>query len=221
MIYPEIFDGFVMAFFTDRDISLNVENITGRRVYYPIQKHTDKVILLKDKTTPVAGDAVITKRHDVLLGVKTADCVPILLYDKLCGAIGAVHAGWRGTAAGILKKTIVEMTRTFGTEPEDLIISIGPSIRWCCYEVGREVVDAVVKETGKGEYYRAKKSGKFCLDLQTANRQQAISMGVQERNISVIEECTFCYPERYYSYRYAVKHGGPDSGRQGGFIGMP
>ncbi len=226
MIYPEIFDGFAMAFFTGKDIGLEVEGITGRRVYYPVQKHTDTVIHLKEKTKPAVGDAVITRRRDVLLGIKTADCVPILLYDKVGLAIGAAHAGWRGTAAGILKKTIAEMQAAFGTDPEDLLISMGPSIRWCCYEVGREVIDAVSKETGKeGEYFKPKKAGKYCLDLQSANKLQALSLGVPERNISIIEECTYCFPERYYSYRYALKHGGPDSPaakrRQGGYIGMP
>ena len=232
MIYPEIFDGFVMGFFTGKDVGLNVEAITGRRVFYPVQKHTDTVIHVREKTRPSAGDAVITQRNDILLGVKSADCVPILIYDKVGHAIGAVHAGWRGTAAGILKKTIKEMEAAFCTDPEDLLISLGPSIRWCCYEVGREVIDAVKKETGKdGEYYKPKKAGrgeagnKFCLDLQSANKLQALSMGVPERSISIVEECTYCFPDRYYSYRYALKQGGPDSPaakrRQGGFIGMP
>lgn len=225
MIYPEIFDGFVMGFFTGKDIGLKVEALTGRRVYYPTQQHTDKVILLKDKIKPHIGDAVITRRNDILLGIKSADCVPILIYDKLAHAIGAVHAGWRGTAAGILKKTIAEMKEAFCSDPEDLLISMGPAIRWCCYEVGKDVIDAVEKQTGPGEYFRSKKSGKFCLDLQSANKAQALSMGVLPQNISIIEECTFCFPERYNSYRYALKHGGSDTEaakkRQGGFIGMP
>ncbi len=216
MIFPEIFDGHVMGFFTDRELGLNISGLTGRKVYIPKQEHTDKIIVVGKDLKQRAGDAVLTERHDILLGVTTADCVPILVYDKAVLVVGAIHAGWRGTAKGILKKTIEKMKKKYGSRPEDILISLGPSIRWCCYEVGEDVLKAVEKATGKGEYHK-KQDGKICLDLQTANKVQAASVGVPEQNISMIEECTFCYPERYYSYRYNKK----TKGRQGGFIGLP
>lgn len=216
MIFPEIFDGFVMGFFTDRELGVDVEGLTGRKVYFPVQEHSDKVFEVKGGLKPAHADSVITERHDILLGVQTADCVPILIYDGLNLAIGAVHAGWRSTSMGILKKTVRAMGEKYGSRPEDLLVALGPSIRWCCYEVGEEVLEAVRKATGEGDYYMVRE-GKNCLDLQTANRLQALSLGVKGYNISVTEECTFCFHDRYFSYRYDRGN----KGRQGGFIGMP
>jgi YfiH family protein len=216
MIFPEIFDGFVMGFFTDRELGVDVQGLTGRKVYFPLQEHSDRVLPVKRVLEPKAADAVITDRHDILLGIQTADCVPILLFDSMNHAIGAVHAGWRGTGKGILKKTIKSMQEKYSTRPGDLFVAMGPAIRWCCYEVGEDVVRAVSKATGDGHYHMIR-DGRNCLDLQSANKCQAMSMGISELNISVTEECTFCYPDRYYSYRYDRDI----FGRQGGFIGMP
>lgn len=216
MIFPEIFDGHVMGFFTEKELGTDVQGLTGRRVYSPIQEHTGTVISVKNNLSPKVADAVITDRSDVLLGVQTADCVPILLFDRVKHVCAAVHAGWRGTAKGILKKTIKAMCDKYGCSAGEILLAIGPAIRWCCYEVGDDVVEAVSKATGSGEYHNVK-DGMNCLDLQSANRFQALSMGVQEHHISVIEECTSCFPDRYYSYR----RDGKATGRQGGFIGMP
>lgn len=216
MIFPELFDGRVMGFFTDREVGTKVGPLVGRPVYTPKQEHTDHVIVLDKDLTLRTGDAVITRRDDIVIGVKTADCVPILLFDPLNGAVGAVHAGWRGTAKSILPKTIQQMTKKYKTNPAELVISIGPAIRWCCYEVGQDVLDAVVKATGKGTYHK-KQDGIQCLDLQSANVYQAIASGVRQEHISIIEECTYCYPEKYYSYRFDKS----TKGRQGGFIAIP
>ncbi len=220
VIYPEIFSkalsrNEVIAFFTGRDPGIDVSGITDMPVYFPIQEHTGKVFTLGEDLTPVVADAVVTDRKNVLLGLKVADCVPVLLYDPVRRAVGAVHAGWRGTAQGILKNTVQKMTGVFGSDPGDILLAIGPAIRWRCYEVDRDVLDAVVSATGEGDY-REDKDGKAVLDLQSANKYQALSVKIQGRNISVAEECTYCYPERFFSYRYSK---GP-TGRQGGFIGM-
>ncbi len=220
LIFPKIFDGRVKAFFTGRRPGADLLRISEilsvgkHRIYMPIQKHTDRVLLL-DSFEPKIADAVITDRRDVLIGVQGADCLPILLYDRRTSATGAVHAGWRGTAAGILKKTIRAMGEKFSSSPEDILIGIGPGIRRCCYNVGPEVVDEVRKATGKGDYFTVK-SERNLLDLPAANRCQALSIGVKPQNIWISGECTFCLPEKYYSYRFAK---GP-TGRQGGFIGM-
>jgi len=219
-IYPEIFSkalsrNEITAFFTGRDPGIDVSGITDMPVYFPIQKHTGKVFTLGEDLAPVVADAVITDRKNVLLGLKVADCVPVLLYDPVRRAVGAVHAGWRGTAQGILKNTIQKMTGVFGSDPKDILLAIGPAIRWRCYEVDRDVLDAVVSATGEGDY-REETEGKAVLDLQSANKYQALSVKIQDGNISVAEECTYCYPERFFSYRYSK---GP-TGRQGGFIGM-
>ncbi|MCL5023363.1 MAG: peptidoglycan editing factor PgeF [Nitrospirae bacterium] len=220
IIVPEIFGTRVKAFFTGRapGIALSkiarIASVAKDRIYLPVQKHTDKVLLL-DSAGPEVGDAVITDRKGMLLGVQSADCVPVLLYDRKRQVAGVAHAGWRGTAAGIVRKTVREMIRRFSSSPSDIQIAIGPAIRWCSYEVGYEVVEAVRKMTGEGDY-SVKKGEKYYLDLPRANRLQALSGGVLPRNIWMTEDCTFCLPGKYYSYRFA---GGP-TGRQGGFIGI-
>ncbi len=218
IIYPEIFN--IKAFFTGKAPGVDTETLkklSGKKhIYFPVQKHTGKVITLDSDMTPKIADAVITKRKDILIGVQVADCVPILLYDRKRNVIGTVHAGWRGTAKGILKNTIKEMTIRYNSKPEDIIIAMGPAIRWCCYHVGDDVLEAVKKETGSGEYHTVR-DGKYCLDLPSANKYQALSTGISEKNIWIFEECTYCYPEKFHSYRYSKG----TTGRQGGFIGMP
>ncbi|MBI4681277.1 MAG: peptidoglycan editing factor PgeF [Nitrospirae bacterium] len=211
------------AFFTTKSLNGSLRDLAGfkalpkfsNRVYLPIQKHTDKVMVLENDFKPVVADAVITRKKGVLIGIHVADCVPILLYDKKKSLIGAVHAGWRGTAAQILKNTIKAMQKRFHSSAEDVLIAIGPSIRQCCYEVGEEVKHAVYNVTGEGSYYR-RQNGKYFIDLSSANMIQALSMGIQEENIYQSDECTFCNPDRFYSYRYTKG----SAGRQGGFIGM-
>lgn len=221
MIFPSIFDGYVRAFFTTKLLGADIEKISHficikkGDIYFPVQRHTDKVIVLNSDLKPRMGDAVITKRKNILIGVEVADCVPILLFDKRNSVIGAVHAGWRSTAVGIVKKTIKLMIEDFYSSPSDIMIALGPSIRWCCYHVGYEVKDAVYKATGDGEYYKEGAVGCF-IDLSYANMYQALSMGILKENIWISDECTYCNPEKYHSYRYTK---GP-TGRQGGFIGI-
>ncbi|HXX57100.1 MAG TPA: polyphenol oxidase family protein, partial [Thermodesulfovibrionales bacterium] len=143
------------------------------------------------------------------------DCLPILVYDAGSHVVAAVHAGWRGTAAAILRKTMRTMRDRFASSPSEILIAIGPGIRACCYEVGYEVMDAVRRATGEGKYFE-KRGEKYFLDLPSANRYQALSDGVPGENIWTSDECTYCLPDRYYSYRFAK---GP-TGRQGGFIGI-
>ncbi|MBI5050170.1 MAG: peptidoglycan editing factor PgeF [Nitrospirae bacterium] len=210
----------VRAFFStkapnnDTKEVLNTDGIASC-VYLPVQKHTSMVKILENDFNPEVADAILTGRKGVLIGVQVADCVPILLYDKEKLAVGAVHAGWRGTASGILKNTIKIMQEKFKSSAEDILIAIGPSIRECCYNVGSEVKDAVCEATGEGSYYH-ETDGKLFIDLSSANRIQALSMGVLDGNMWQSGECTFCNPERFHSYRYAKD----SAGRQGGFIGM-
>jgi len=182
----------------------------------PVQRHTDKVAIIMERPeTPIEADAIITPLNGIVLGVLVADCAPILAYDPQAGVIAAIHAGWRGTAGGIIKKTLAFMYKEFNTSPSEIIISIGPSIRWCCYEVGPDVLKAIEKETGNpAGYSKEKGDGKYCLDIARANQIQASSLGVKD--IWISEECTCCHPERFYSYRYLKGQ----RGRQGGFIGM-
>ncbi len=211
----------VKAFFTKKTIGVNIEEICHAlsiqrdNVYLPMQRHTDKVQVVKTDLIPKIADAVLTRRKGILIGVKVADCVPVLFSDMKKSVVGAVHAGWRGTAAQIVKKAIALMIKDFGSSPEDIKLALGPSIRWSCYHVGHEVKDAIYEATGEGEYY-LQRDGKYCIDLASANRYQAISMGVPEENIWVSHECTYCNSKEYYSYRYTKTL----NGSQGGFIGI-
>lgn len=221
LIFPPIFEGLnVHGFFTTKAVNGNLEiistltNVPVSRLYHPIQRHTDRIIVLANSMDRKVADAVITLRTDVLIGVDVADCVPILIYDKRTHATGAVHAGWRGTSAMIIKKTILKMAEEFGSSPSDIFVAIGPAIKSCCYEVGVEVIEAIQKATGKGEYFK-QESQKYLLDLQLANMHQALSVGIPHENIWLSEYCTFCHPDKFFSYRYAKGK----TGRQSGYIG--
>ncbi len=222
LICPDIFDGCAKAFFTRKSLGADIEKISRilsikkENVFLPVQRHTDKVLVIDLNFKSMIADAVVTKNRGILIGVQVADCVPILLFDRKNSIIGAVHAGWRGTAARIVKKTIKSMFECFSSSPQDIIIALGPSIRWDCYDVDLEVKDAIYKATGNGKYYIEKSEGKYCVDLSSANIYQALSMGIPEENIWSSNECTYCSPDEYHSYRYCKDC----TGRQGGFIGI-
>ena len=237
IIYPDIFKNGgsaaniaggraahfgVKAFFTGRapgadiDELAKISGVSRENIYFPRQEHTAGVMELKEDMSIQIADAVITARRDVLIGVQVADCVPILVHAKDSGLIAAVHAGWRGTAKGVLKAALRKMLDSSG--PESIFMAIGPAIRGGgsaprhflgCYEVGRDVLEAVAKETGEGDYYKAGGSatshidGRATLDLPSANRIQALGLGIPEGNIWMSDECTYCRPDRVYSYRYS------------------
>jgi hypothetical protein len=219
ILIPEIFDNLpVNAFFTGRDTNVDIKKIMSEniRCYLPIQKHTNIVIILDDvNAAAIEGDAVVTQKTNIIIGVRTADCVPILLYDRKNSVIAAVHAGWRGTALAILKNTISLMKDRFSTDPIDIIIAIGPSIKYCCFKVGQEVVDAVISATGSGDYYK-NEQGDLYIDLAEANRLQALSEGVNNADIWTSSDCAYCNPDTYFSYRKSPRA----AGRQGGFISI-
>lgn len=142
-------------------------------------------------------DALITNVKGVILAILTADCVPILLYDPKREAVGAVHAGWRGTHAEITFKTVQKMKEAFGSNPEEIIAGIAPSIGRCCYEIGEEVarffwMQPEVLEK-RGQSYR--------LDLPLANKIQLLAAGLTEENIEMSGICTACETKRFFSYR--------------------
>ena len=214
----------ISAFFTTKTLGDNAKkievvsrelSIPADRIYLPTQKHTGDIHVLARDLRPSVADAVVTDKRGILIGVLVADCVPILLYDPGKRIIGAVHAGWRGTAARILKNALKVVQQEYDSVSDDVLVAIGPSIRMCSYEVGEEVKSAVVHATGEGDYYH-RQGDKYVIDIAAANKRQALAMGVQEQNIWTSEACTFCNPDIFYSYRYSGVH----AGRQGGFIIM-
>ncbi len=162
------------------------------------QIHSSRVLNangLKDRESE--GDALVTDQIGIGIGIRTADCVPILLLDCCNRAVAAVHAGWRGTAAGIIKCTIEKMGHDFQTRPADVYAAIGPSIRDCCYEVGPEVAEqfaSVFPEWRPGTAARK-------LDLSEANRHQMQKAGVPAERIFDSGLCTTCQAAQFFSYR--------------------
>ncbi len=142
-------------------------------------------------------DALITDRKNLVVTVLTADCVPILLYDPKKRVIAAVHAGWKGTKARIVFKTVEKMHEEFGSDPGDILAGVAPSIGRCCYEVGEDVAQHF---SDRPEAY-TKVGEKYMLDLPYINKYQLLKTGLSEANIEMSGICTACETERFFSYR--------------------
>jgi YfiH family protein len=154
-------------------------------------------------------DALTTNMARILLGVKTADCVPVLLADARTGACAAAHAGWRGTVASIVTRTLERMATEYGTRAEDVRAAIGPAARACCYEVGHEVIEAFHQKFPESDsLFRKTRDGHALVDLHRANREQLIAAGVSSENIHTAPLCTMCRTDLFFSYRREKKlHG--------------
>jgi polyphenol oxidase len=147
-------------------------------------------------------DALTTIAPNILLAVKTADCVPVLLGDARTGAVAAVHAGWRGTLASIVARTLERMNETYGTTAADVRAAIGPAAGACCYEVGGEVIEAFHERFPEAaEWFTPTRAGHAHVDLQRANRDQLIAAGVPAEAINIAPLCTMCRTDLFFSYR--------------------
>ena len=158
-------------------------------------------------------DGLITNVKGLTLVVFTADCTPILFHDPVTGAVGAAHAGWRGTAQAIAARTVEAMGREYGSRPEDLRCAIGPNIGMCHFETNADVPEAMVSAFGpEVQAYMEKKGEKYHLDLKKINAMVLRRAGV--RHIEISESCTMCSPELFWSHRIT----GQDRGSQGAII---
>ncbi len=185
------------------------------------QTHTDIV-------TPVDGshrgmglygpelsdcDGLVTNTPGVGLVVFSADCTPILLQDPVTGAVGAVHAGWRGTAQDIGARAVEAMVRLYGSRPEDIRAAIGPNIKQCCFQTDRDVPLAMEAILGREAWdYTEKRGEKYHVDLTGINARLLERAGV--RHIESSDDCTRCAPQRYWSARIC----GGTRGSQGAII---
>jgi len=158
------------------------------------------------------GDGLITDVPGVLLGVGTADCVPVLVVDVAKRAVAAFHAGWRGTVARIVERGIALMQEEYGSQAGDLVAAVGPSIGPCCYTVGEEVWSEFGRQFGYAReiFVRTADTREILLNLWEANRRQLLDAGVAEASIAMIGECTACARSqsgalRYFSHR--AEHG--------------
>ena len=145
-------------------------------------------------------DALCTDDPGTALLVFTADCTPILFYDPVTGAVGAAHAGWRGTAAGIAGKVVETMTAAFGTDPADLRCAIGPNVGICHFETDADVPEAMLAAFGDDAApYISKTGEKYHLDLKAINAMVLRRAGVT--HIEISGECTMCQSQRFWSHR--------------------
>lgn len=146
-------------------------------------------------------DVIVSNTPHVLAGIKTADCVPILLGDSVTGSFAAIHAGWRGTLATAVIAGVERMRNEYGAKPENLRAAIGASAGPCCYEVGAEVIDAFTGKFGGDGLFTPTRPGHAFIDLLKANTDQLISAGVSRDRIHVAPICTMCRTDLFFSYR--------------------
>lgn len=158
-------------------------------------------------------DALVTADPGTALVVFTADCTPILLHDSVNGAVGAIHAGWRGTATVLAAKAVQAMQANFGSEPKNIRAAIGPNIGPCCFETDTDVPDAMLAAYGdEAQRYIRRENSKFYVNLKEINALALRRAGVESIEIST--DCTMCQPGRFWSHR--VTKG--DRGSQGAII---
>jgi len=153
-------------------------------------------------------DALMTNMQGVCIGVSTADCIPVLLYDKVHHTSCAIHAGWRGTVKRIVEKAVQEMIKVYGSRPEDMLAQIGPGIHLESFEVGDEVLEAFEKEgftmdtiSRRFPANDGSAQEKWHIDLPMCNCQQLLASGIPEHQIEVSPVCTFQQHETYFSAR--------------------
>lgn len=212
---PAIVHGFGRAGFTLADLRVLRP---GFSVVLTKQIHSDKVSFLTSapQTLPV-GDGLATDRAGLLLTVKTADCLPILLYDAEHHAAAALHCGWRGTVKRLAEKAVAALAERYGSVPSSVLAAFGPCIEKRCYEVGEDV-KAKFEEAGLPlddlEPHPAVK-GKYLLDLQGANRFQLLRAGLDPGQMNFIGDCTHCEPS-LASFRREKEA----AGRMFSFVGL-
>jgi YfiH family protein len=147
-------------------------------------------------------DALVSDTPNVLLTVKTADCVPVLIGDAKTGAFAAVHAGWRGTSSSIVMKAIKQLETEYGAGAADLRVAIGPAANTCCYEVGSDVIEKFKELFAQSEYlFTPTRTGHARIDLHAANRDQLIAAGVRRERIHLAPFCTMDRNDLFFSYR--------------------
>jgi len=223
---------------------LGATDVRGR--LWPVaslrQVHSSAIhSIMKVPPKTLGGDGLVTDRRGILLGIRVADCLPILVADSERRAVGAFHAGWRGTLARIAEKGIGQMRLRFGSDPAHIVAAIGPGIHSCCYEVSQDLrdkfsaqfayADLLFEEVASQDEVRRKypllfmnqrapghgePPAKLHLDLVEANRRQLLDAGVPEENIDVIDLCTSCRTDLLFSHRAEAGA----TGRMMGAIGI-
>jgi YfiH family protein len=208
---------------SDSGSDTEVRLVTVRQIHSDIVRAIgpealDGSLQTADGKAVLEGDGLVTDTPGILIAAGTADCAPVLIADNAHRSVGAFHAGWRGTVAGIVQKGVALMKQQYGSRPEDLVAVVGPSIGPCCYTVGEEVREqfAATYPYGRELFQEAAaKDGKpgLFVDLWQANHRQLLEAGLLPERVSVVGECTACKlfdsgERRYFSHRADKGHAG-------------
>jgi YfiH family protein len=183
------------------------------------QVHGNIVQIATSQTTSSRprADGIVTREPGVMIGIFSADCVPILMIDEKRKVVGAIHAGWRGVIANIIANAVDAMT-SIGANPDDIRAAMGPSIGPCCFEVDIALAERFAREiAGSENHTRAGNPGKAYLDLRGIVRDQLVGAGLSGTNVESVGPCTRCASDRFFSRRAA---GGKTTGLQMSFIGF-
>lgn len=215
-------DDSPLNIYENRKILANMFYMNMSDFIIPHQTHGTRVLnidedfLKLDHITSIETmygvDSVITNKRDKFLCVTTADCVPIIIYDKSSKAVAAIHAGWKGTSGKIVDKTISAMIKEFNSSPQYMVVGIGPVIGQQNYEVGDDVIEEMVKNdidlSDADVCIKKHGSSKYHLNLKEINLRELIRLGVPEENIETTTLCTFDKQELFFSARRQTVHSG-------------
>ncbi len=216
-ISPSPFDGLNLSksagdsldnVFENRRLLAQSIGLEADDLVFVNQCHSAEIAIITEKSDPkqaIEADAMVTNLLGLCICVMGADCVPVLIYDPVRKVVAAVHAGWKGTVASILSKTLEKMHVIYGSQFADLIVAIGPSISQAKYEVGEEVYLKFKEAFGQEIepiFKHDKTTNKYFPDLWLANKMQALKLGVLEKNIEIAEICTYSNPDEFFSARY-------------------
>lgn len=194
----------------NRELFFKVIGLDTGAVGYQRQTHSNIIKIIDCAGDNGESDALITSKKNLGLAIIVADCTPIFIYDFKKKVIAAVHSGWRGTEQKILYKTLMKLQKDFGSNPENLIVYIGPSISVANYEVGNEVAEKF------DEKYVSTKDGKLFLDVSSINYKTLLDFGIPQNQIQKSELCTYEFKTLLHSYR----RDGNKSGRSLGVIAI-
>jgi len=192
-----------------RECFLAQFGLTPSQLAIPQQRHSDVIKIVTQPGEYESCDGLITAIPDVFLSIKVADCAAVIVYDIEKRVCGAFHAGWRGAAAGIVRKGISMMVEEFNCEPRNILSFVSPCAGICCYEVGCDVASFFKEKV------LSVRNRKLYLNIKEEIKSQLVSEGLPEENIEIHPDCTICRSDVYHSYR----RDGEKSGRMMAFIG--
>jgi len=177
----------------------------GKDIFTVAQVHGVQWVVVGENSSPSSfletqADALLTQRKGVYLGVKAADCLPVIFFDPGREALALLHAGWRGIIQGIHLRVAQAMKNLFSSSYSQLVVGIGPGIGKCCFAVGEEVVK-LFEQKERGRENIDRKEGRFLINLKGFLFEELIDQGFDPRKIEVAPHCTFCEKELFYSHR--------------------